>query len=334
MSTQYNIAVVGATGVVGQELIKILEERKVPVGELRPLASARSAGKTVKFNDTHIEVQELTPDSFNGIDYALFSAGGAISEEFCPHAVKAGTVCIDNTSHFRMDPTVPLVVPEVNAADAHKHNGIIANPNCSTAQLVVALKPIYDEVGIARLVISTYQSVSGAGNEAIFELEEQSRALLNGQELAPEQFPHPIAFNAIPHIDKFTENGYTKEEMKMVGETKKIMGDDTIAVTATCVRIPVFICHSESVNIKTRKKISAARVRELLQAAPGVEVVDDVANNVYPLPRAVSGKNDVQVGRIRDDISQENGIELWCVGDNLRKGAALNAIQILEELIK
>ncbi|MBT5855519.1 aspartate-semialdehyde dehydrogenase [bacterium] len=328
--SKFKIAIVGATGAVGQELIKVLEARNVPISELRPLASARSAGTMVTFNGEPIEVLELTPDSFEGIDYALFSAGGSISKEFCPHAVKAGAVCIDNTSHYRMDPEVPLVVPEVNPEAAKRHKGIIANPNCSTAQMVVALKPIYDAVGIERLVISTYQAVSGAGSDAMHELEEQSRSLLTGGELKPKVFPHPIAFNAIPQIDVFLDNGYTKEEIKMVTETQKIMEDDRIQVTATCVRIPVFIGHSEAINITTCEKISADKVRELMVAAPGVDLRDNPAKSEYPLARDYSGKDDVGIGRIREDISQANGIEMWCVGDNLRKGAALNAVQILE----
>ncbi len=327
---KYRVAVVGATGVVGKEIITILEDRKFPVSELVPLASERSAGAEVVFHGDSVEVLALGPDSFKGVDIALFSAGGSVSAEYCPIAAKSGAVCIDNTSHFRMDPTVPLVVPEVNADAIKQHKGIIANPNCSTAQLVVALKPIYDAAGIERIVISTYQSVSGAGKAGLDELESQTRANLRGVDAPPEKFSHHIAFNLIPQIDSFLENGYTKEEIKMVNEIKKILGDDKIRVTATAVRVPVFVSHSESVNIQTKKPITAEKVRELLEAAPGVQVLDNPAEGVYPTPRNVAGEDDVFVGRIRKDISQENGIEFWCVGDNLRKGAALNAVQIAE----
>ncbi len=327
---KYRVAVVGATGVVGKEIITILEDRKFPVSELVPLASERSAGAEVVFHGDSVEVLALGPDSFKGVDIALFSAGGSVSAEYCPIAAKSGAVCIDNTSHFRMDPTVPLVVPEVNADAIKQHKGIIANPNCSTAQLVVALKPIYDAAGIERIVISTYQSVSGAGTAGLDELESQTRANLRGVDAPPEKFSHHIAFNLIPQIDSFLENGYTKEEIKMVNEIKKILGDDKIRVTATAVRVPVFVSHSESVNIQTKKPITAEKVRELLEAAPGVQVLDNPAEGVYPTPRNVAGEDDVFVGRIRKDISQENGIEFWCVGDNLRKGAALNAVQIAE----
>ena len=326
------IAVVGATGVVGKEIIQILEELSVDVTTLKPLASARSAGQTVQFNGQYIEVEELTHNSFDGVDYALFSAGGSISKEFAPSAVKSGAIVVDNTSHFRMDETVPLVVPEVNADALASHNGIIANPNCSTAQLVVALKPIDEAYGIKRLVIATYQSVSGAGKEALDELESQTRQSLNGAPVEPKVFAHPIAFNIIPQIDVFCENGYTKEEMKMINEIKKIMGRDDIAISATCARVPVFIGHSEAVNIETKKPIDIAHVSEILDAAEGVQVVDNPANLSYPTPRDISGQNDVQIGRIRRDISVENGLELWCVGDNLRKGAALNAVQIVQAL--
>ena len=330
----YVVAVVGATGVVGREMITTLEERNFPISKLIPLASARSAGATVDYKGAHITVQVLDENSFEGVDYALFSAGGSVSEKFAPIAAKAGAIAIDNTSHFRMHPEVPLVVPEVNAAALSGHKGIIANPNCSTAQLVMALKPIYDKVGIERIVISTYQSVSGAGKEGLDELETQTRKSLSGGEIVPKKFQYPIAFNLIPQIDSFLDNGYTKEEMKMIQETKKILGDQSIEVTATTVRVPVFIGHSETVNIQTKKKISANEVRACLSAMPGVTVLDDPANQVYPTPRDVAGKDDVFVGRIREDVSIPNGIELWCVADNLRKGAALNAVQIAEALIK
>lgn len=328
----YVVAVVGATGVVGREMMSILEERQFPVSKLIPLASARSAGATVLFKGEHIPVQVLDDQSFKGVDYALFSAGGSVSKEFAPIAAKSGAIAIDNTSYFRMDPEVPLVVPEVNAQALKSHKGIIANPNCSTAQLVMALKPIHDLVGIERIVVSTYQSVSGAGKEGLDELETQSRISLAGGPAVPKKFLHPIAFNLIPQIDEFTANGYTKEEMKMIEETKKILGDPSIRVTATTVRVPVFVGHSESVNIQTKQKITAKQVRECLQAMPGVTVLDEPEHNLYPTPRDTAGKDDVFIGRIREDISIPNGIELWCVGDNLRKGAALNAVQIAEAL--
>ncbi len=334
MSRQYTVAVVGATGVVGREMMSVLENRKFPISKLIPLASARSAGSTVTFNNEFIDVQVLDEQSFKGVDIALFSAGGSVSKEFAPIAAKSGAVAIDNTSYFRMHDTVPLIVPEVNGHAIKQHKGIIANPNCSTAQMVMALKPIHDAVGIERLVISTYQSVSGAGKDGMDELETQSRLSLGGGDIVNKKFPHTIAFNLIPQIDSFLENGYTKEEMKMIEETKKILEDSSINVTATTVRVPVFIGHSETLNIQTKKKITAAEVRSLLAKMPGVQVMDDPANSVYPTPRDVAGKDDVYVGRIREDISTPNGIELWCVADNLRKGAALNAVQIAEVLIR
>jgi len=329
----YTVAVVGATGVVGKEMIETLEKRNFPVGKLVPLASERSAGSVVSFRRQEIDVEVLTKDSFVGVDFALFSAGGSISAEFAPIAAAAGAVVIDNTSHFRMQPDVPLVVPEVNAHAIARHKGIIANPNCSTAQMVLVLKPIHDAVGIERVVVSTYQSVSGAGKEAIHELESQSRANLSGAAYDGKVFKSPIAFNVIPQIDVFLSNGYTKEEMKMIEETQKIMEDPTIRVSATAVRVPVFVGHSESINIQTRKPISADEVRELLKKAPGVTVIDNPTKGEYPTPRGLAGEDNVGVGRIRKDLSVENGIELWCVGDNLRKGAALNAVQIAENLI-
>ncbi|MFC1770259.1 aspartate-semialdehyde dehydrogenase [Candidatus Margulisiibacteriota bacterium] len=331
--TEYNVAVVGATGVVGKEIIKVLQERKFKVKKISLLASQRSSGMTIMFNRQDIQIEVLDKNSFKGIDIALFSAGGSISKDFVPIAVESGAVAIDNTSYFRMHPEVPLVVPEINPQDLKKHKGIIANPNCSTAQMVMALKPIHDYAVIKRVVVATYQSVSGTGKDALEELEGQSRKNLAGQEYPAKVYPHPIAFNVLPHIDVFTENGYTKEEMKMINETQKIM-DPNIAVTATTVRVPVFIGHSESVNIQTEKKISAEKARELLSQMPGVEVMDDPENNIYPTPRETVGRNEVFVGRIREDISIPNGLELWCVADNLRKGAALNAVQIAEKLIE
>jgi aspartate-semialdehyde dehydrogenase len=330
----YTVAVVGATGAVGAEMIATLEERKFPVGSLRPLASYRSAGGRVTFHDQEVVVRELTKDSFEGVDIALFSAGADISREFAPIAAKAGAVVIDNSSAWRMGKDVPLVVPEVNRADIAKHKGIIANPNCSTIQMVVALKPLHDRARIRRIVVTTFQSVSGTGKEAMDELLEQSQDLLSFKEPAPSVFPHQIAFNCVPHIDDFLPSGYTKEEMKLLNETRKIMGDDSIRVTATTVRVPVYVGHSESVNIETEKKLTANEARAILCEAPGVLLYDDPVHKIYPMPIDVAGKDEVFVGRIREDESIPNGLNLWIVADNLRKGAALNAIQIAEELIK
>jgi aspartate-semialdehyde dehydrogenase len=330
----YTVAVVGATGAVGTEMIDILEERKFPVGELRPLASARSAGERVSFHDQELVVRELTKDSFEGVDIALFSAGADISREFAPIAAKAGAVVIDNSAAWRMDKNVPLVVPEVNRADITKHKGIIANPNCSTIQMVVALKPLHDAARITRVVVTTFQSVSGTGKEAMDELLEESQDLLSFKEPTPKIYPHQIAFNCLPHIDDFLPNGYTKEEMKMLSETQKIMGDDSIRVTATTVRVPVYVGHSESVNIETEKKLSANEARAILCDAPGVLLYDDPAHKIYPTPLDAAGKDEVYVGRVREDESVPNGLNLWIVADNLRKGAALNAVQIAEELIR
>ncbi len=336
MKRTYNVAVVGATGAVGTEMIRVLEEREFPVAELRPLASARSAGTEVRFRGEAVRVAELTEGSFEGIDIALFSAGGSVSARFAPAAAAAGAVVVDNTSHFRMDPDVPLVVPEVNphAIAGYTKRGIIANPNCSTIQMVVALKPLHDRARIRRIVVSTYQAVSGTGKRAIEELERQSRELLNFREPTREVYPHQIAFNCLPHIDVFLENDYTKEEMKMVNETKKIFEDDTVRVTATTVRVPVFYGHSEAVNVEFEQKITADEARALLEAAPGVVVVDDPKANRYPLAIDAAGKDPVFVGRIREDESIENGLNLWVVADNIRKGAALNAVQIAEILIR
>lgn len=329
----YTVAVVGATGAVGTEIIEILAERKFPVGELRLLASARSAGGSVAFHDTDVPIQELTKDSFAGVDIALFSAGADISREFAPIAAKAGAVVIDNSSAWRMDKEVPLVVPEVNKADIARHKGIIANPNCSTIQMVVALEPLHRAARIRRIVVTTLQSVSGTGKEAMDELLEECQDLLSFKEATPMVYPFQIAFNCLPHIDEFLPTGYTKEEMKMLHETRKIMGDDSIEVTATTVRVPVYVGHSESVNIETEKKLTANEARALLAEAPGVLVYDDPARKLYPMPIDVAGKDEVYVGRVREDESIRNGLNLWIVADNLRKGAALNAIQIAEELI-
>lgn len=331
---KYVVAVVGATGAVGNEMIAVLEERDFPVETLRLFASERSEGVLLKFKGQDIPVETLKEDSFQGIDIALFSAGAERSRIWAPIAAKSGCVVIDNSSQWRMDPEVPLVVPEVNPHDLKWHKGIIANPNCSTIQMVVALKPIHDVAKIKRVVVTTFQSVSGTGKKAMDELLQQTVALLNFRDIEIKVYPHQIAFNVLPHIDKFLENGYTKEEMKMVNETQKIMGDPSIKVTATTVRVPVFRGHSESVNIETEKKITAAEVREILSKAPGVVVIDNPEKNEYPLPIYASGKDEVFVGRIREDESIPNGINMWVVSDNLRKGAALNAVQIAEELVK
>ena len=332
----YNVAIAGATGVVGKEFLKILEDRKFPVGELKLLASERSAGSRLTFRGEEIPVTLLDDESFKGVDIGLFSPGASVSAKHAPRAGKAGCIVIDNTSQFRMDADVPLVVPEVNpkAIAEYKKKMIIANPNCSTIQMVVALKPIHDKFRIKRIVVSTYQSVSGAGKEAMEELSDQVRALFNMQSAQAKVLPQRIAFNCIPQIDSFLDNGYTKEEMKMVNETQKIFGDDTIRVTATTVRVPVFVAHSESVNIETEKPITPDAVRKLLSKAPGVTVLDDPKKGVYPMPVEAADTDDTFVGRIRKDESIENGINMWIVADNLRKGAALNAVQIAEILIK
>ena len=337
---RYRVAIVGATGAVGTVMRQILEERSFPVASLKLLASARSAGKRLSFRGEELAVEELAEDSFDGIDYVLSSAGGSISKQFLPHAARVGAVCIDNTSAYRMDPDVPLVVPEVNAHAAHRHNGIIANPNCSTIQMVVALKPIHDVANIQRVVVSTYQGISGASSEAMDEGNAQIDADLHGKPL-PEakEFLHPIAFNCIPQIPHgvglrpFGEDGYSEEETKMIRETTKIMEDESIRVTATTVRVPVMIGHAESINIQTARKITPQQAREVLSKAPGVTVLDDPNEGVYPMPRDAAGKDDTFVGRIREDRSAENALNLWVVSDNLRKGAALNSIQIAELLI-
>lgn len=333
---EYTVAVVGATGLVGGEMIRILEERIFPVKELKLLASERSLGKELTFRGRDYPVEVLDENSFEGVEIGLFSAGGSISEKYAPIAAKSGCVVIDNTSAFRMDPDCPLVVSEVNpdAIGMYKNRGIIANPNCSTIQMVVALKPIHDAAGIKRIVVSTYQAVSGTGKNAVEELVNQTKALLNMKEPEIEVYPHRIAFNCLPQIDVFLDNGYTKEEMKMVNETKKIMDDPSIAVTATTVRVPVFYGHAEAVNIETERKISADEVRALLARAPGVTVRDNPAELLYPLQSDAAGKDDTFVGRIREDESIPKGINMWVVSDNIRKGAALNTIQIAEILIR
>lgn len=336
MSDLYDVAVVGATGAVGEAMISILEERDFPVGNLYALASSRSAGKTIMFKGKSIKVTDLAEFDFSQAQIGLFSAGGSISEEFAPKAAAAGCVVIDNTSHFRRDPDIPLVVPEVNPealADYGRRN-IVANPNCSTIQMLVALKPIYDAVGIERINVATYQAVSGTGKEAIEELAGQTARLLNGQEAESEVYPRQIAFNALPQIDVFQDNGYTREEMKMVWETQKIFGNEGIQVNPTCVRIPVFFGHSEAVHIETVDKISAEEARVLLENSPGITVIDERKDGGYPTAVVdAAGKNPVFVGRIREDISHPRGLDLWIVADNVRKGAALNSVQIAEVLI-
>ncbi len=332
----YNVAVAGATGLVGNEMMKILEEREFPVDRIKLLASERSAGAFITYRGKEEKVHLLSKETFDGIDIALFSPGASVSEVYAPVAAKAGCVVIDNTSRFRMDPDVPLVVPEVNpeAISEYERKKIIANPNCSTIQMVVALKPIHDRAVIRRVVVSTYQAVSGAGKEAMEELSGQVRAIFGMKETEIKAFPKQIAFNCLPQIDVFLDSGYTKEEMKMINETRKIMGDASIKITATTVRVPVFIGHAESVNVETADKVTAEETRELLSEAPGVTVIDDVENGQYPVPIEVPGCDDVYVGRIREDESVENGLNLWIVADNLRKGAALNAVQIAETLIR
>lgn len=333
---RFNIAVVGATGAVGIEMIKVLEERNFPVNELRLLASQRSVGKRLPYKGKLITVDVLKDESFTGMQIGLFSAGGSVSERFAPVAAQAGCVVIDNTSVFRMIAEIPLVVPEVNreAINLYKNRGIISNPNCSTIQMMVVLKPLHDQVRIKRIVVSTYQAVSGTGKKAIQELADQSKAILNGDTPKIEVYPYQIAFNCLPHIDVFLENGYTKEEMKMVNETKKILADPVVGVTATTVRVPVFYGHSEAVNIETERKLTANEVREILSHAPGVTVIDDPSLQQYPLAIHAAGKDNTFVGRIREDESIANGINMWIVADNLRKGAALNAVQIAEILAK
>ena len=333
---KYNIAIVGATGAVGEQLREVLEDRQFPVDALRLLASERSAGQFLPFQGRQVRVDILKDDSFADVDIALFSAGGKVSSKFAPAAVAAGAVVVDNTAFFRMEPDIPLVVPEVNPKEIakYKNRGIIANPNCSTVQMVVALKPLHDAARLKRVVVSTYQSVSGAGRLAMEELSQQVAALFNGRELKREKFPHQIAFNCIPHIDVFMEDGYTKEEWKMIHETRKILGEPSLAVTATTVRVPVFCSHSESVNVETESKLTAAQAKALLREAPGVVLLDVPGENIYPMAIDAVGKDATYVGRIREDESVANGLNLWVVADNLRKGAALNAVQIAELLIR
>ena len=337
---KYNVAILGATGAVGQEFLNLIEERNFPFAELKLLASKRSAGKKIQFMGKEYTVEEATDASFEGVDIALF-AGGAASKTFAPAAVKAGAVVIDNSSAFRMDPEVPLVVPEVNPEAIASHKGIIANPNCSTIIMVMALKPLYDVSKIKRIVVSTYQAVSGGGKEAMAELEEQVKAINEGREVVANILPgaslakhYQIAFNLIPQIDVFKENLYTKEEMKMIDETKKIMSDDSLRITATTVRVPVYRSHAESVNVEFEDEVSVEKAREVLADFPGVTLTDNPDEQVYPMPLETSGKDDVEVGRIRKDYSIDNGLNFWVCGDQIRKGAALNALQIAEYMIE
>ena len=342
MMKEYNVAIVGATGAVGEKMLGLLEKASFPIKSLKLLASKRSVGKVKTFRGQELQIEETTDDSFEGIDIALFSAGGGITKQFSPAAIKAGAIVIDNTSAFRMDPETPLVVPEVNPEDLRKHKGLIANPNCSTIQMVVALQPIREKFGLDRVIVSTYQAVSGAGLHALEELKAQTQAVLNGEEPVAKILPcggdkkhFPIAFNALPQIDVFSEGGYTYEEWKMINETKKIMGDKDIKVSATCVRIPVMSGHSESVYFEVDdKNVSVADIWEVLKVAPGVVLQDDTANQVYPTARESVGKNETFVGRIRKDVDVDNGFHMWVVSDNLLKGAAWNSVQIAEKMIE
>ena len=339
---RYHVAVVGATGAVGQQMIDTLQKREFPIGKISLLSSSRSAGKQIQFNGETVTVQEAKPESFEGVDIALFSAGGSISKALAPEAVKRGAIVIDNTSAFRMDEKVPLVVPEVNEEDLHKHQGIIANPNCSTIQMVAALEPIRKAFGLKKIIVSTYQAVSGAGAVAVEELNTQTADILAGNPVNPTVLPvksaekhYQIAFNAIPQIDVFEDNGYTYEEMKMVNETKKIMHLPTLHVAATCVRLPIAVGHSESVYIEIDQEgVSAEKIKELLQNAPGVVLQDDPENQIYPMPADCVGKNEVFVGRVRKDLDEDCGFHMWVVSDNLLKGAAWNSVQIAESLIR
>jgi aspartate-semialdehyde dehydrogenase len=331
---KYRVAIVGATGLVGQEFIRVLEQRHFPMSSIRLYASDRSVGKRLKVNNQEIEVKETASDSFQGIDIALFSAGADISRQFSPLAARAGATVVDNSAAFRMEPDVPLVVPEVNPEDVKDHRGIIANPNCSTIQMVVALYPLHKVNPIKRITVATYQSVSGTGSAAIEELRVQSKVILDGGKATPEVYPYQIAFNLLPEIDVFLDNGYTKEEWKMVEETRKIMHAPDIAISATCVRVPVYVGHSEVVQAEFTRPMSVEEARHLLAQSPGVEVMDDPRTRLYPYPALAAGRDEVFVGRIRRDASHPNGLVLWIVSDNIRKGAALNAVQIAEELVR
>ncbi len=328
------MAVVGATGAVGIEMIRTLERRNFPVGKLTLLASARSVGKKLTFRGTEVAVTELTHDSFQGVDIALFSAGGSISREFAPSAVKAGTVVVDNSSHYRMDPSVPLVIPEINPEDVRTHRGIIANPNCTTAITLMALHPLHEAFGVKRLFASSYQAVSGTGAKALEELEKQVGQIVRGEPVTREVYPHQIAFNVLPHVDSFLPTGYTKEEMKMENEGRKILHHPSLRASVTCVRVPVYRSHSVAVSAEFERPVSVEAARAVLSKAPGLEVVDDPANKRYPMPLDTSGQDNCTVGRLRIDCALDNGLAFWVSGDQLLKGAALNAVQIAEELLK
>ena len=330
--SEYRVAIVGATGLVGTEFIKVLTQRGFAMSSVDLLASERSAGKRLQFGEREIEVKETTARSFEGVDIALFSAGASVSRRFAPDAVNAGAVVIDNSSAFRMDADVPLVVPEVNADDIRLHRGIIANPNCSTIQMVVALDPLHRRSPVRRIVVDTYQSVSGAKTVAVEELTEQTRQVLDGQPVSPRVFRHQVAFNVLPEIDAFMENAYTREEWKMVEETRKIMHAPEIAISATCVRVPVFVGHSEAIHVEFARPMAPAEARDVLARAPGVKVIDDPSASLYPQAWSAAGTDDVFVGRIRQDASHPGGLAMWIVCDNVRKGAALNAVQIAEEM--
>lgn len=332
MNKSYHVAIVGATGAVGIEMMKTLERRNFPVGKLTLLASARSAGKELPFRGNPVKIQELTETSFNGVDIALFSAGGSISKQFAPAAVKAGAVVVDNSSAFRMDPDVPLVVPEINAADVKNHKGIIANPNCTTAITLVALWPLHQAFGVKRLFAASYQAVSGTGAQAIEELRAQVNDVVAGRPVAKKVYPHQIAFNVLPHVDSFLESGYTKEEMKMQNEGRRIMHLPDFLASVTCVRVPVYRAHSVAVNAEFERPVSVEQARKVLSVAPGLQVLDDPAKNLYPLPLNCAETDDCQVGRLRKDCALENGLSFWVAGDQLLKGAALNAVQIAELL--
>ncbi len=330
MSRNYTVAIVGATGAVGVEMINVLERRNFPVGKLKLLASARSAGKTQTFRGETITVEELRADSFEGVDIALFSAGGGISKEFAPHAVKAGAVVVDNSSAFRMNDDVPLVIPEINGADAKNHKGIIANPNCTTAVTLMALNPLHRAFGVKRVIASSYQAVSGTGAQAIEELRNQVDALVAGRPVEKSVYPHQIAFNVLPHVDSFLDNGYTREEMKMENEARRILHHPALKASVTCVRVPVYRAHSVAVNAEFERPVSVEEARDVLSKAPGLRLNDDPGSNSYPLPLHVAGQDDCEVGRIRVDCALDNGLAFWVVGDQLLKGAALNAVQIAE----
>lgn len=333
LERKYHTAIVGATGLVGQEFIKILEQREFPMASIHLLASDRSAGKKMFVNHQEIEVKELSTHSFDPVDIALFSAGSEISKQFAPIAVKRGAVVVDNSAAFRMEPDIPLVVPEVNPEDLEHHQGIIANPNCSTIQMVVAIYPLHKVNPIKRIVVDTYQAVSGTGSAAVDELNNQTKQILEGKSTMPHVYPHQIAFNVLPEIDVFLDDGYTKEEWKMIHETRKILHDESIAISATCVRVPVVASHSEAVHIEFSAPMSPEEARNILANAPGVKVLDDPSISLYPHPWSVAGTDEVFVGRIRRDASHPNGLVIWVVADNLRKGAALNTVQIAEQLI-